>query len=166
METHYKHTQVGRMTLITFGVCLLVDAAVSAYVLSVPDLDLSFRIGPLVTFIVFAVLMAHFGTLTVTLYDEFLVVRFGPGPIRKKLALKDIESCQIVKNPWYYGWGIHRIRKGWLYNVSGFGAVELKTKNGRKYRIGTDVPDELQRAISQSLTSMARHRKPTDRKKL
>jgi hypothetical protein len=166
METHYKHTQVGRVPLVVLGVCLFAAAAALAYSLSVPGLDLSSRIGPLVAFIVFAILMAHFGTLTVTLYDEFLVVRFGPGPVRKKLALKDIESCQVVKNPWYYGWGIHRIRKGWLYNVSGLGAVELKTKNGREYRIGTDVPDELQRAISQSLTSMARHHKPADRRNL
>jgi len=35
----------------------------------------------------------------------------------------------------------------WIYNVSGFGAVELIMKNGRVYRIGTNVPRELEDAI-------------------
>jgi hypothetical protein len=53
----------------------------------------------------------------------------------------------MVKNPWYYGWGIHLIPGGWLYNVSGWEAVELQMKNGNKYRIGTDDPQGLMDAI-------------------
>ncbi len=40
---------------------------------------------------------------------------------------------------------------GWLYNVSGTDAVELKMKNGKRYRIGTDVPGELAEAIRQAI---------------
>lgn len=36
---------------------------------------------------------------------------------------------------------------GWFYNVSGLSAVEIKLKTGIKYRIGTDVPQELEEAI-------------------
>ncbi len=56
-----------------------------------------------------------------------------------------------MKNPWYYGWGIRLTPHGWLYNVSGSYAVEIKTKTGKKYRIGTDVPNELEKAIRQSI---------------
>lgn len=53
--------------------------------------------------------------------------------------------------PLYYGWGIHLTPHGWLYNVSGSDAVEIRMKTGKKYRIGTDVPEELERAISRSI---------------
>ena len=92
-----------------------------------------------------------FVTLTVSLDDDILLIQFGIGLIRKKFFLKDILSCQVVKNPWYYGWGVRLTPHGWLYNVSGFSAVEIKMKTGKKYRIGTDVPNELEQAIRQSI---------------
>ena len=41
---------------------------------------------------------------------------------------------------------------GVLYNVSGFDAVEIKLRTGKKFRIGTDVPQELDAAIRQALS--------------
>jgi hypothetical protein len=35
----------------------------------------------------------------------------------------------------------------WIYNVSGFDAVEIKLKNGKVYRIGTDEPKKLEQTI-------------------
>jgi len=35
----------------------------------------------------------------------------------------------------------------WIYNISGFDAVEIKMKNGKTYRIGTDEPQKLEQAI-------------------
>jgi hypothetical protein len=40
---------------------------------------------------------------------------------------------------------------GWLYNVFGSFAVEIRLKNGKKYRIGTDDPQGLNNAIQQDL---------------
>jgi len=37
----------------------------------------------------------------------------------------------------------------WVYNVSGFDAVEIKTINGKIYRIGTDDQENLEQAIMQ-----------------
>jgi hypothetical protein len=56
-----------------------------------------------------------------------------------------------VKNQWWWGWGIRLIPGGWLYNVSGLDAVELKMKNGRVYRIGTDEPRKLAEFIQAKL---------------
>jgi len=80
-------------------------------------------------------------------------VRFGPGPIRKRVKLNEIESCKVVKNHWYYGWGIRLTPHGILYNVSGFYAVEIKLRTGRLYRIGTDTPQELEVAIRRALSN-------------
>ena len=40
---------------------------------------------------------------------------------------------------------------GWMYNVSGLDAVEIELKGGGRFRIGTDEPDELVRAIRQGM---------------
>jgi hypothetical protein len=53
----------------------------------------------------------------------------------------------VVRNRWYYGWGIRITPRGWLYNVSGLDAVELALKNGKCVRIGSDEPHALARAI-------------------
>ena len=42
------------------------------------------------------------------------------------------------------------IRNGWLYNVSGFDAVELELASGKLCRIGTDEPGRLLHAIEQA----------------
>ena len=88
---------------------------------------------------------------TVEVDDEAITVWFGLGVIRKKLFLKDVTSCQAVINPWYYGWGIRKIPLGWLYNVSGFSAVELEMVDGKKNRIGTNEPEKLEEAVRAAL---------------
>ncbi len=102
--------------------------------------------------IIIAVALVLFSSLTVVIWEEELEVRFGPGPIRKRFKLNEIESCKVVKNHWYYGWGIRLTPHGVLYNVSGFYAVEIKLRMGKKFRIGTDVPQELEVAIQQALS--------------
>jgi len=36
-----------------------------------------------------------------------------------------------------------------IFNISGFDAVEIKIKNNKRYRIGTDEPVKLESAIRQ-----------------
>jgi len=106
--------------------------------------------------IILGVCLVLFATLTVVIEEDVVEIRFGPGVIREKFPLRDIESCQIVKNPWYYGWGIRLTPHGWLYNVSGSYAVEISMKTGKKYRIGTNVPNDLEKVIQQSIERTAR----------
>ncbi len=89
-----------------------------------------------------------FSSMTVTIEDDLLTVRFGLGIFRKRLILSAIESCEIVENPWYYGWGVRRIPGGWLFAVSGREAVEVIMKSGKRYRIGSDEPEVLAAAIN------------------
>lgn len=72
---------------------------------------------------------------------------FGSGVIRKRFRVEDIRTARSVRNPWYYGWGIRLTPQGWLFNVSGFDAVELELNSNRKFRIGTDEPHRLRAAI-------------------
>jgi len=143
MTNHYKHTQVGYLIITIFGICLIYIVGIMAI--------FGFEWIFFTTLIILGICVGVFSTLTVVIMEDILEIRFGIGIIRKKFHLKDIESCQVVKNPWYYGWGIRLTPHGWLYNVSGFYAVEIKMKTGEKYRIGTDVPTDLVRAIQQSI---------------
>ena len=89
-----------------------------------------------------------FGSLTVEVDEEELRHWFGPGFWRKTYMLQDIESANVVRNSWFWGWGIRLTPNGWLYNVSGLDAVQLQLRSGRKLRIGTDDPQGLVEAIS------------------
>ena len=71
--------------------------------------------------------------------------------IKKSFRLEEIQDAQIVRNPWYYGWGARWIPRGWLYNVSGFDAVELQLKGHRRFRIGTDEPEQLLAAVREAV---------------
>lgn len=139
MNNPYKHTQIGYLMLITLGGALLFII----YLMITQGFN---WVGFGVT-VVLAVCLVLFATLTVEVNQDSLTIQFGPGPIRKQFRLADIAAYQVVKNPWYYGWGIRLIPSGWLYNISGFMAVELVMKDGKKYRIGTDDPEGLLNAI-------------------
>ena len=60
-------------------------------------------------------------------------------------------SSRAVRNPFYYGWGTRLTPHGWLYNVSGFDAVEVEFKTGKKVRIGTDESQTLDAAIQEAV---------------
>jgi len=139
----YRHTQAGLLILV-----LLVLAAVAITVLSAA---LGMHPVGIAVLCVLALCAALFPSLTVEIGEGVVAVRFGPGLIRKRFALADIRAVSVVRNPWYYGWGIRWTPHGWLYNVSGLGAVEIVLASGKKARIGSDEPEKLAEAIRQSI---------------
>jgi len=126
----YKHTQIGWYLLGAYGLVILLIC----YLLLVSD----FHWISLVGLGVMLVVAGLFHSLAVRVDDEWVKILFGFGVIKKNFRLKDIKSAVVVKNRWYYGWGIRYTVHGWLYNIQGLSAVELKMRNGKKYRIGTD----------------------------
>ncbi|MBN2633640.1 MAG: hypothetical protein JXR66_08795 [Bacteroidales bacterium] len=85
-----------------------------------------------------------FFRLTIVIDDTNLTFSMGIGLIRKSFPLSDIESCKPVRNRVMSGMGIHLTSEGWLYNVAGRDAIELRFKSSSKrIRIGTDKPDEI-----------------------
>ena len=152
--TSYKHTQIGYlMIIVTLAVLVLFTWAQITVRSEPPSVDSGANF--LVTAIMVLVLLSlsSVTTLTTSIDDKYLRVKFGYGIFKKSFLLSEIASAKQVKNHWYYGWGI----RFWfwprmcIYNVSGFDAVEIVTKNGKIYRIGTDVPSELETAIKQAI---------------
>ena len=138
----YRHTQVGTLTLVILGLAIL----------GVLGLAIGVGWNPVVVAVLCALAVAGglFYSMTVEIQEATLEWRFGPGLIRKRTSLAEIRDVEAVRNPWYYGWGIHWTPKGWVFNVSGFGAVAITLASGKRYRIGTDEPQTLAEAIRQA----------------
>jgi len=83
-----------------------------------------------------------FHSLTIEITGRELRWRFGPGLIRKSVSLDEIVSAAPARTG--PSWGIHwSPRLGWLYNVSGFDAVAVTLRGGKRFTLGTDEPQIL-----------------------
>ncbi|MGE0594237.1 MAG: hypothetical protein AB7G23_18520 [Vicinamibacterales bacterium] len=138
MAAIYRHTQVGYVTLGALGVAALGAAWSSIRTSSPIALGAALLLGGLVMM---------FSTLTVVVDDASLDVSFGPGLIRRRIPLGRIRAAREVRNRWYYGWGMRLTPAGWLWNVSGLGAVEVEFDDGHRFRIGSDEPGRLAEAL-------------------
>lgn len=154
----YEHTQAGWTVRIAF----LAAAALFVFLMAMPEL--SRTTAPRLVLIVGAALAAligwAWGSLTVCIQDGQLHLRFGPGWPRKTVPLAEIAAAEVTRTTLLDGWGIHRTRRGWVYNVSGFDAVLLRLTNGKTLLLGTDEPRQLQAAIehAQARTRVRRAR--------
>ena len=141
----YQHTQTGLLTRRLLRAISIITAGSGLFV----ALRSTLRSIPLLasSAIVF-VCATLFDSLTVRVSHALVEISFGIGIIRKQFDVGNIRRARVVKNKWYYGWGIRLTPHGWLYNVSGLDAVEILMDNGKQYRIGTDQPNELENAIN------------------
>ena len=146
----YKHTQIGYPVLVITLAVLVLFAWIQVTSRAEPssvDSGTNFAITAIMVLILF--ILVSFATLKVSMDEDYLRIKFGYGIFRKRFSLSEIVSAKQVKNHWYCGWGI-RVwfwPKMWIYNISGFDAVEIKLKNGKTYRIGTDEPKKLEQTI-------------------
>lgn len=142
---NYKHTQIGYLIIFTFLVVFLTFGIILT--------QAGFNFITLATMFCILFILASFMSLKVIIDEKYLRIKFGYGIFRKRFMLGGIISARIVKNHWYNGWGIRLWLwpRMWIYNVSGFDAVDVKTKNGETYRIGTDEPNKLAQAIIQAI---------------
>jgi len=146
----YRHTQFGAVIVVTIAAAAILLVALPASVWEVGTTT-SALLGSTALFL--AIVLALFASLTVEIDAEHLRIRFGIGLIRKHFPLDQIDTGRPVNNPWIYGWGIRLTPHGWLYNVSGREAVELKMKSGKTCRIGTDEPEVLAAALQEALAN-------------
>jgi hypothetical protein len=140
LKTTYQHTQFGTVIVASIAGCCLLLAAIAMFTnrYAIP-LGL---VGP----VVLPLVGLLFCSLKISVEDGWLKWSFGPGLIHKKVPLAEIASAEPVRNSW--SWGIHYTRGGWLYNVSGFEAVQFVLKSGKRFQLGTDEPQKLVEAVN------------------
>jgi len=146
----FKEFQFGWMVVIMLVVVLFMITYFFIY-------QIGDRPIPSIPYFIIAtvnlVILAMFYGMTTEVDDEKITVRFGVGLIRKQIDLKKIKQVEIVKNPWYYGWGIRFIPGGMLYNMSGLKGVELTFIDSKRIiRIGSKVTENLKSEIERRLT--------------
>lgn len=94
-----------------------------------------------------------FFQLTVEIRKPILKISYGIGLIRFNFQIDQIESVEVMSNPWYYGWGIRITPNGMLYNIHGRKAVKINyLRNGKSksVMVGTAEPEVLKRALEES----------------
>ena len=146
-----KFTQFGTFTVIIMSILLIVFA-----ILLVIHGFSSDQETYLYAFLVLISLICllTFYKLTIIVDNTSVSFKLGIGIFDKSYKIVDIESCEPVVDSFLNGWGIHKITGGWLYNVSGFRAIELTFKDADKIvRIGTNKGDEITELISGLLNS-------------
>ena len=168
MLPRYEHTQKGSklvyyiaifmiLELIAIEVLIFILATHSQEVFPKNQLILIMLLIPLLPAIILGWAFLMMSSLTVSIDQEYIRLRFGPSMWKKAIPLNNITECNPVQNTWTNGWGIHYIGKGcWLYNIAGLDAVEILLKNGKRKRIGTDEPEELAEAIRRAIEQTAK----------
>lgn len=143
MLTSYRHTQPGTLMRVVLGL-----VAVFIVVLGAAATPWFY-----VSLVVLLAVLAIFHNLSVEVNTDSIDVAFGIGLIRRSIPLARVASCQVIRTPWYFGWGIRYVFKGWMWNVSGLQSVELTYVDGGHFRIGTDEPEALAAAIESALAA-------------
>ena len=150
----YEHTQAGwpmRIGLLA-GTVLFVGMTTLGDLRESPTGQVALLLGAML-----AVAIGWlWSSLTVRIADGVLRLQFGLGLPRKTVPLADLESVEVTRTRFFDGWGVHRTRRGWLYNVAGFDAVLVRLKDGKSFLVGTDEPRKLKTALDRTLLE-ARH---------
>jgi hypothetical protein len=92
-----------------------------------------------------------FYALHIKISNSRLEIRFGIGLIKWTYTLDQISAATVVKNPWYYFWGIKSIRGGWFIAANPGTAVQLNFADGRIIRLGSFQPEALKKALDRNL---------------
>jgi hypothetical protein len=139
----YSHTQVvPSKTLVGVGTLATIGALLAPGAMKLLG-------GALV-----AGLMSTFRSMTVSVDEKQIALRFGAWLEAKRIALVSIKAIRKTRMSPINGWGIHFVGNGWLYNIYGLDAVEVELIDGSKTYIGTDQPLALWEAITEALVGL------------
>ena len=136
----FRRRQIGRASLVVS-------------IISIISATLTHQTAPFAALMVIlgAALMGYlFSSLTIESNGDTLKWWYSARFWRREIRLTDVQSVAICRTPLWYGWGIRKIARGWLYNVSGRDAVELTMRDGRRIVLGTDRPQQLAAVLGAS----------------
>ena len=79
-------------------------------------------------------------------------VKYAPF-INKKFYWEDIDNAKVLDYGFVGGWGVRLFTKyGTVYNVKGSEGLYIILKNGKKFVIGSQRPDELGDVVADFIT--------------
>jgi hypothetical protein len=144
----YRHRQIGWTMILSAAAPIVLLA------LLLPHASPKFGALPaytrqlwIVPAVIIGLVTLVFSSLRVIVTTELLEISFGPGFIKRRWPVADIEATALIRTSVANGWGIRRRDGSMLYNVSGFDAVAITLKEGRLVMVGSDDAAQLKRAI-------------------
>lgn len=140
-----KYTQFGTVSVVILLPLFLLFAVlmIKSVLANSPDLYIL-----IILVLAFLIGLLTFYKLTITVDNTRLSFKLGIGLVSKSYMIEDLSSCLPVINSALYGIGIKMLPGGWLFNVSGLKAIELRFKHKTSViRIGTNNPDEISQLI-------------------
>jgi hypothetical protein len=138
----YRRTQIG---WLTGGIPLGFFGATGVFLIASGHVGVGLAVVGMGTLVA-----TLFGWLTVSVDSSALHLMFGIG-YRRAIPLAEVRTVTPSRSPWWAGWGIRFVPRGFLYNVSGRQVVDLELSNGRRVMIGTEDPAGLADAINERL---------------
>jgi hypothetical protein len=143
MQT-YEHRQISPWMLLPL---VLVAVAFALFGLG----DTLTVLPKLLAFLVVAVITTAFSTLTTDVDSRRVAWWFTFGFPGGEIYFPDIADVELTRTQFWEGWGIHwTFGHGWLWNVSGFNAVMITKRDGKRISLGTDDPQGFYDAITRS----------------
>lgn len=144
METK-KFIQFGTLPVIIFGILLTL--------FSFNSFDFGFSDTSGLLYICLSALMLicllTFYRIVIEVTENQISFKLGIGLFKKTYQINDLTSCTPVRCSLLNGFGIRRIANGWLYNISGLDAIELRFEDKRNIiQIGTNKSDEIASLVS------------------
>ena len=140
-----------RTSWVSVGVGAVLDVLLAV---TGPRSDAAQRLETAIGFVVIALIIVTFATLTVRVTDTMLEWHMTLWPMGVRIPIAEIESATPIRTP--VSWGIYPTQDGWLWNVSGNDAIAIKLHNGKKYAVGVPEHDSVMRAIAKAGKALQR----------
>ena len=146
MSSHYRNSEFSNATLVLL---LFWAVALTSWLRSLYQVQ-NYQVFVLVLGLFLSIFLLFYA-LHIKIAHNTLEVRFGIGLIKWTFALDQITAATLVKNPWYYFWGIKSIRGGCYIAANPGNAVQLNFTDGRIIRLGSLQPEALKEALDSNL---------------
>jgi len=128
MTPLYEHRQVAWPTVIAS----LTSALLLAVGIAVAGRNSRVHLGLLALVpAISVVVLAFFGSMTVRVFSDRVRIHFGIGAPWFTIDLREARGYAVVRNPWFYGWGIHLIPGGVIYHYYYFGDQAKTGENSK-----------------------------------
>lgn len=92
--------------------------------------------------------LALLASRTTRIDGDVFEVSFGPDLVRRRVAVTQITSHRRLRATRLAALG-HVVPDGWLWNTTGLDGVEVRLDNGAVWRVGTNQPEALCRALAE-----------------
>ena len=141
MKTIYNNTQIWKLPIIFFlwfNIFFLIISIINKEFLSLSILS-----------VVFLICLLLFYKLNISINESKIHLKYWIWLIQKSFLLNEIKSVKIVKNKWYYGWGIRVLFFPMIviFNISWLDAIEIVMSNNNVFRIWSNDVEKLSEVV-------------------